>query len=470
MTDTLKALLAERGYHIGDTQLQRLCECADIDDTVTVWDKDCDVSQSSVVVVDEAPNPPQVHALRRALSPHATVIIPYGENPAFDYLKSRLRCRGVIGTQAPEAPHLIWWGGRSSKTQKSCLGDLLNAHVVSCVRPNTPQDTTAALFAKALDVFGISYTIERNEAFVSCDESAPLRSRLLLTAWETTTKPLIWLDPHSTADLTSLDINVERADFAAIQSSTGLSTGFLYFGRTSAAYELLESWRNLCVEYSRLSAEYLLDAAWAMVSSQRTLVTKWLSPQRSGADEACAPNAWPHAFEQHMLTTPAQRRARKAGRTGSPEPHCIVNSPFPGRGPLLLVTHAQGSAAQTASLVRSAATAFAAKDGGFSCLGILVCHDKDEAADAIRLTNDGWILYALPGLVLEPETFQRLSAYSDAERPQFLMAETSGQRRTSTGVSIEAKNAKALFGPANAFKNGEDSALGLHSKPLRLVS
>ena len=470
MTDTLKALLTERGHQIGDTQLQRLCECAEIDDAVTVWDKDSDISQSSVVLVDEAPNPPQVHALRRALSPQATVIIPYSENPAFDYLKSRLRCRGVIGTQAPEAPHLIWWGGRSSKAPKSCIGDLLNAHVVSCVRPNTPQDTTAALFAKALDVFGISYTIERDEAFISCDESAPMRSRLLLAAWETTTKPLIWLDPHSTADLTSLDIDVTRADFAAVLSSSGLSTGFLYFGRTPAALDLLKNWQSLCVEYPRLSAEYLLDAAWAMVSSQRTLVTKWLSPQRPASDDARGSDPWPHAFEQHMLTTPGQRRARKAGRTGSPEPHCIVNSRFAGRGPLLLVTHAQGSAAQTANLVRSAATAFAAKDGGFSCLGILVCHDTSEAAEAVRLTNDGWILYALPGLALEPDTFQRLSAYSDADRPQFLMAETSGQRRTSTGVSIEAKNAKAIFGRASAFNNGEDSALGLQSKPLRLVS
>ena len=470
MIDRLKALLAARGHQIADTQIKRLCECADLGDTMSVWDKDRDVSQSSIVVVDEPPNPAQVHALRRALSPQATVIIPYGENPAFDYLKSRLRCRGVIGAQAPEAPHLVWWGGRSSKAPKSCLTNLLNAHIVTCVRPNTPQDTTAALFAKALDVFGITYTIERDEAFISCDESTPIRSQLLLSAWETSTKPLIWLDPHSTADLTSLDIDVAGVDFAAVQTSSGLSTAFLYFGRTSAAVDLLKSWQSLCLEYPRLPAEYMLDAAWAMVSSQRALVTKWLSPQRAASDEARSSDAWAQAFEQHMLTTPGQRRARKAGRTGSPEPHCILNSRFEGRGPLLLITHAQGPAAQTASLVRNAAAAFAAGDGGFSCLGILVCNDAQEAAEAVRLTNDGWILYALPGLALEADTFQRLSVFSEADRPQFIMPEATAQRRTSTGISIEASGAKAIFGRAGAFNRGEESALGPHSKPLRLVS
>lgn len=470
MSDRLKALLVARGHQIADTQLQRLCECADLGDTMAIWDKDHDVSQSSIVVVDEPPNPTQVHALRRALSPQATVIIPYSENPAFDYLKSRLRCRGVIGAQAPDAPHLIWWGGRASKATKSCLNNLLNAHIVTCVRPNTPQDTTAALFAKALDVFGITYTIERDEAFISCDESTPIRSRLLLTAWETSTKPLIWLDPHSATDLTSLDIDVAGVDFAAVQTSSGLSTAFLYFGRTPAAFDLLKNWQSLCIEYPRLPADYMLDAAWAMVSSQRVLVTKWLLPQRPPSDDIRAPDTWAHALEQHMLTTPSQRRARKAGRTGSPEPHCILNSRFEGRGPLLLITHAQGPAAQTANLVRNAAAAFAAGDGGFSCLGILVCHDAQEAAEAVRLTNDGWILYALPGLALDADTFQRLSAISNADRPQFIMSEPTSQRRTSTGISIEATGAKAIFGRAGTFGSGEDGALGPHSKPLRLVS
>lgn len=469
MTHNLKALLAERGHQIADTQLQRLCECADLGGAVTIWDKDQDISQSSVIVVDEAPNPPQVHALRRALSPNATVLIPYGENPAFDYLKSRLRCRGVIGTQAPEAPHLIWWGGRASKAAKSCLGDLLNAHIVTCVRPNTPQDVTAAFFAKALDIFGISYTIDRDEAFISCDENPDMRSRLLLAAWETDTKPLIWLDPHSATDLTGLDINLEAADFAAVQSSAGLSTGFLYFGRTLAGFDLLKSWHNLCVTYPRLPADYLLDAAWAMVSSQRTLVTKWLSPQRQERNDAPAAAPWPCAFEQHMLTTPAQRQARKAGRTGAPEPHCVVSSRFEGRGPLLLITHAQGPASQTANLVRSAATAFAAKDGGFSSLGVVICQDKQEAAEAIRLTNEGYILYALPGLTLDTNAFLRLSDSCNSDRPTYVLSEPSGQRRTATGIALEATGAKAIFGRAESF-NDTGGAFHLAARALKLVS
>jgi hypothetical protein len=469
MNNNLKTLIAKRGLKITDTQLERLCACADLGESSTIWSKSADISQSSIVVVDEPPNPPQVHALRRALSPQATVIIPYGENPAFDYLKSRLRCQGVIGTQAPESPHLIWWGGKTARKEKSCLGDLLRSHIVTCVRPNTPHDAKAALFAKALNVFGVSYTIERNEAFISCDERASLRSGLLLTAWETSGKPLIWLDPHSSTDLMSLEFDIEGTDFAAISSSAGLATSFLYFGRTPAAFDLLKSWHHLCLEFPGLPANYLLDAAWAMITSQRTLVTKWLSPRDMNLAGERDPRANANLLEQSMLATPAQRQARKAGRTGTPEPHCILNSRFGGRGPLLLIMLAQRSARETATLVQEAAKAFAARDGGFSCLGILICQHSNDVADAIRSTTDGWILYAFPGLNLAADAFVRLSEYSLADRPVFIMPEPAGRRLTTTGVAIEAARAKAVFGRASAF-NGRSGTVHIPAQPLQLVS
>jgi hypothetical protein len=49
-----------------------------------------------------------------------------------------------------------------------------------------------------------------------------------------------------------------------------------YFGRSVAAHDLLKSWNNLAREFSTLPSGYLLDAAWALASSQRHLVSVWI--------------------------------------------------------------------------------------------------------------------------------------------------------------------------------------------------
>lgn len=469
-TDELKALFARHRLKVGDDQIRHLCRIVNGRGPMTTWTKERDISCHTIVVVDEPPSPPQADALRRALAPDATVIIPFSENPAFDYLKSKLRCHGVIGASAPDTPHQIWWGGRSIAKPVNCLGAIRQSHVVTCVRPNTPQDANAALFAKGLDIVNISYNIERDEAFVHCDDKPEIRSRLLLTAWDQCDKPLIWLDPVSTTDLTSISLNIDGADFAVVPTTSGLSTSLLYFGRSQTAHDLLKSWNGLCLGFPSLPAGYLLDAAWAMVSSQRPLVTQWLPPQH-GMTRAQHGDSQPApAIEHYMLTVPSQKQARKASRTGAPEPHCVMSSRFDGRGPLMLITTAEASAHDVAHTVESAITAFADRDGGFSSLGLMVCQNETEASDAIRMTNEGWILYVLPGLILDRDVFSKVSAHAQTDKPMFIFPESYEQRRTSTGVSLQATRAKAIFGRAATFKNPARIAMPHEPSSLKLVT
>ncbi len=468
MTVYLKELFARRGLKTADSQLDKLCHVIDACDTVEAWSKDKELSAAPVIVVDEPPTPPHVHTLRRALAPDAKVIIPFSEDPAFDYLKSQLRCHGVVGASAPVSPHQIWWGGKTTAKPANCLAAIQRSHVVTCVKPNTHQDTNAVLFAKGLDIVGITYTIERDDAFAHCDDRPDIRSRLLLDAWRACDKPLIWLDPVSNTDLTSIALNIDGADFAAMPSSAGLSTSLLYFGRSPATFDLLKNWNNLCCEFPSLPASYLLDAAWALISSQRPLVTQWLPSQNAiRIDHSYQSEP---VLDHYTLTNPSQKQARRAYRTGAPEPHCVMKSPFGGRGSLTLITLSQASGVHdVAQTVHSAVEAFDKDNGGFSNLGIVICQNDKEAADVIGLTTEGWVLYALPGVALDKNVFNKVSEHIETDRAVFIMPETVEPRLTSTGVALQATRAKAIFGRSYAFKAGKNQPAPTPTSSLKLV-
>jgi len=446
------AFAAEHRLRIGHVQLKHLSIIATDRGPLCRWTRGLEVAPNAVVVVDDVLNPPQVHALRRTLGPEGLVILPFGESPAFDYLKSTLRSHGVIGATAPDSPHQIWWGGRTVAAPAGWYENLLRSHVVTCVKPNSEGDLNAPLFAKGLDIVGISYAIERDEGFGTPQESRDLRSRLLLAAWEQTEKPLVWLDPSGTVDLKNIALNIPDADFAVVPTTAGFSTNLLYFGRSQAAHDLLTCWHNLAIEFPRLPASYLLDTAWALVSAQRPLVTQWLAPQVGSASKRDMSGCPPQAIEHLMLTSTAQNQARKAGRTGAPEPHCIIKSRFDGHGPLMLIVTTEGLARDIATTVESAIDAFDEADGGFSSLGIVICQNQREIGEALRLASQGWVLYALPGLTFDPHVFRTLASRLHGDRPEFIYQESYGQRHTATGIALQATRAKAVFGTIASFK------------------
>lgn len=479
MHDKLKYLFARRQLRIGAEQRDLLAAVLATvltdRDRVTLWDDEDDVGCGGAVIVDEAPRLLQVEAFCRSLPPTATVIIPHSENPAYDFLKSKLHRHGMIGACAPESPHQIWWGGpRPAKPADNCQS-ILQAHLVSCVQEGTAEEETAILFEKSLTALNISHGIERNDFYVAYERRPDLRSRTLLDAWSRTEKPLIWLDPSSTGNPPAVAVDLSNADFAAtLTTDSTFSTNFLYFGRSPVAFELLKTWNNLCQEFPTLTADHLLDAAWSLVTSQRLLVTLWLDPYSGpaikprGAADADAISTLDRSPE--IVDNPALREARKAGRSAAPEPQCILNSRFGGRGPLTLTILSEGATArETADTMHSAADAFFRFDGGFASLGIVICRNKAEVEATVRKIGDGFFLCVRAGLVLEDSIFNALYERTQDHELGYAMHRHGGHRQTSTGNDIAVTRSQVMF--FNAIVAKDANRPPSHPSPaLKLVS
>lgn len=446
MNTPLQELCAQRGLTIGRIQLQHLASLLDAAE-VAAWEPGRNVQNYGFVVVDEVPNAIEVETLCRTLSPEATIIIPRSENPRFDFLKSRLRCHGTIGAVAPEAPHQIWWGGLAPVKAAERSDIIRQCHVVTSVGDSAEEELQASLFAEGLDNLGLSHTINISANGRVHQVGPELRSHLLLTAWEATEKPLIWIDPSDGPDLTAIGMNLHNADFAAIPTMGGVfATNFLYFGRSDSARDLLQSWHNLCCNFPGLPADHLLDAAWALVMAQRNLVTHWLVPRGNSVSESV------HVGPLD-LAIPARSQARKACRTGGPEPSCVLRGAPSGRCSLaVLMISSDARAADIAATTQSVLEAFRAHHSGFTLIGIMLCQSTNEAARTLDVLTDTWILYVRPGTILDHETFQSLDRRSNIDQPLFLSPRVFDTRRTDTGIELRATTAAMIFGAPAHFK------------------
>jgi hypothetical protein len=463
MTDHLKTVFAERQIRIDTTQYDLLARMLGDVESVALWDDAPAVARSRTIVVDEPPRLLQVEAFCRTLPATAVVVIPFSENPAFDFLKSKLRGYGMIGAQAPHAPHQIWWGGPQPAAPAPDSRSILKSHIVSCVRRNSPEEETAIGFETALAALNMSSSIARDDFHIAYDHLPNSRSRLLLDAWDRTVKPLIWLDPHCVGNPSSIATDLGHTDFAVtLAPDGGFSTNFLYFGRSDASRDLLKTWKKLCEEFPELPANHLLDAAWSLVTSQRTLVTLWIAPHTGLAVARVAAADLVSASEleltQAALTTPALRSARRAGRSAAPEPQCVLNSRFGGRGPLtLIVLSEHATARETASTMESAVDAFWRFDGGFSAIGVVICQSEKESAETIEKIGDGYFLSVEAGVVLERDIFNALYQRTQDQQLNFVMQRNCARKRTGGGNEIEIARSQVTYLDSSTAKCAERS-------------
>lgn len=472
MTNTLLDAIERNGIKIGSAQAAVLRDVAG-GGKVACWSARDDIAQADIVILDEAPKGFQIDSFCHALPREATVVIPYSENAQFDLIKSRLNCYGTIGASAPDAPHQVWWGGLHTARGDGGVDGLRNAHIVSCVRRQTHEERDALSFCKSLMAMGISYTIDLSDPHVYRDDRSTIRSQTLLRVWDSGNKPLIWLDPMGDIDLSTIDPTLTGADFAAIyEPGEGFSTTFLYFGRSRAAHELLMHWNKLCEEFPHLPADFVLDTAWAMISAQRMLVTRWLSADsyRSVLAGARANPIAPSLVENEPIEcrNSAFRYARRAARIGAPEPQCIVNGRFSECSPITFVTSSEfNTAREVASLMEDVLGAFDRFSGGFSSLAVVVCRDVKEAADTIETLGDSWVLYTWPGTHIEHDLFSHLSRLRNRKGVSYLGLLTSDKKaQTPTGRDLAMNKSRIVFGRGRDFF---DNAAVASKRPLKLV-
>src|SRR6218665_2147364 len=97
---------------LGAIQIERLRRLTGNYTQVIRWDGVSAVSAlNAAIIVCDAAHAARTQAFVDTLNENSIVILPFGENPAFDQLKSRLHPLGSIGAQGHEAPHHVWWGG-----------------------------------------------------------------------------------------------------------------------------------------------------------------------------------------------------------------------------------------------------------------------------------------------------------------------------------------------------------------------
>jgi hypothetical protein len=93
---------------LGAVQRHRLLQLTRRYCGTVLWDGVSAATAPAVsVVVLNAATAPRVETLIGSLHENSIVVIPFGENPTFDFLKSKLHGYGSIGSQGAAAPHHI---------------------------------------------------------------------------------------------------------------------------------------------------------------------------------------------------------------------------------------------------------------------------------------------------------------------------------------------------------------------------
>ena len=392
--------------------------------TPLIWGKQHSLpAETKLVAVLEPPSGPAADILYRALSSDCVVFIPYSENPAFDFLKSKLKDFGTVGASPSDGPHELWWGGLKWGQALKTVPKIQSPVVVSCY----PRDTDAATVAKlkrSLTALGLDMVIEPVETRIPNQLHSSEKARFLQKVHEQCTRPVLWVDFDSSFEaLPSLLEKVEY-DFAVHKwNRWEMSPRILCFGPSEAAGHLLRIWRELSVAYPDVWDGYVLDQAWSFVSSQIPLRTVWLPRSYHAVSARHDPNNLPivvHNIEPTIHDLGADqgfpkelRAARRASRIGASEALIIMRSEQTIHGSIsvILAGIRSVSAQAVAETVDAVVDAFKSDPAGFNRLELSLCAWAQDvnAATAIASAANHRILQITPDRKPSIDLFRRLA-------------------------------------------------------------
>lgn len=406
------------GVRLGPRQRQRLAWLCARNGPPRIWDARAALPDGvRSLIVTEAPSGPRVERLCRALAPDGVVIIPAAENPAFDLLKSKLTDFGTVGAAGADGPHELWWGGlrwRDVSPPQAGDGPLIVSGYCGCDRA---ADRLAGMLAR----LGLRFDIRALDVPIAAVPAAQVA--LILDAWRRSDGPVLWLDAAARVHGVPALPSATGCDFAVHKRRRcEFSPGTLYFGRSAAAEALLQTWYGLARISPDVAGNLLLDQAWSLVSSQSALDTVWLPPSYHAA---CAAAGEPPVIEQEIAAPtggamPASlEAARRASRTGAPEPHLVLVAPSGRHGPVTVMMRdiRDVPAAAVAAAVEAAADAFASHNGGFSQFELALCQWDEDIASVRRAAAGAPIVVTTPRRRLDPDSFRQVAAARDGRAP-----------------------------------------------------
>lgn len=376
-SEFIKALRQRCGLTLNAAQARRLAWLAERHGPPALWDgNDPWPRDARLVVVVRPPSALQLETQSDRLRPDGIVVIPCGEDPGYDALKSRLAAFGTIGTAGAAGPHQFWWGSPAHGTFASSFAW---------------TDTNAGASA--------SPPFERLQAgptsTAATEEDARMTSERILSVWQQSDRPVVWRHGSARPVAADAEILSTDCDFAVHKRQRWqFDASVLYFGRRSAAETLLRMWTALCWYMPEVDDGLLLDQAWCLVTSQTCLDTLWLPAaqgaardgRRSLRDGGNGNGADGDDFSSDPRFMARLKTARSAERTGFPE--LVMSSPaVTDRDPHALVVirdAAGGTSSGFAALIERLAQAYADDPAGFRQVEIAICACKDDIEAALQ--------------------------------------------------------------------------------------
>ncbi|WP_407151288.1 hypothetical protein [Bradyrhizobium sp. ORS 86] len=422
LRDNLDQLLSSNGIRLGAAQRRRLVWLVERLGNATCHQGASDpVRDSGVVVVVEPPSGPAAEMLYRSLRANSAVVIPFGENPAFDFLKSKLTDFGTIGPSL-DGPHEMWWGGLNWRAIALDGGPPNDTplRVVSCY-PRACGDDQVRWLRDKLAEFEIASDIAPIETADGGHIRASEKTAFMLRMWHEHREPLLFIEANATLTEpprlpSSLDCDVALHKWNRWE----MSARTLFLGRSPAAEALLQTWHHIASAYPQVWEGYLLDQAWSLTSSQMPLDTVWLPRSyHVPAEDVGTPR---HTTVVHNLPADnsdlgpdaefgmAMRTARRASRSGGRDSMIVVKSEAMASDVVTVIMRdiATSDAREVAASIEALTGAFAADCGGFGRLELSLCSWQDDiraAKSAARSANNR-IIEIAPWQTLPADLFR----------------------------------------------------------------
>lgn len=390
----LARLLGSHGAKLGAAQLRRLHWLTRSVGPAVLWKSGTRPAGGSVVIVIDPPSGAGAELFYGSLAPDIAVAIPFGENPAFDFLKSKLTAFGTVGAGSVDGPHELWWGGlswhspaRSPRPQ--------GVRIISCY-PRALGETTAYHLRHSLERLDARFTIEAIDTVHAGHMLASEKADFIARMWEDSDFPVLFVEADTMLQAQPAVPAEAQCDFAVHRwNGWEMSARTLYFSRSGAGEAMLRTWRQLTHSYPAVWEGYLLDQAWSLTSSQMPLDTVWLPRDyHAVAGEAAAKRA---TIVHNLAPTTANlgpdpdfanavRSARRAGRTGARDALIVLSSAAkPDKGITVILRDVEAAGARAiAASIQAVTRAFAADSGGFSRLELSLCPWQDD----VRLARE----------------------------------------------------------------------------------
>ncbi|WP_309296313.1 hypothetical protein [Bradyrhizobium sp. Ce-3] len=430
MQTNFDQLLAVNGIRMGVAQRQRLAWLSARLGRVAVHQAgSVPARDHGVIILVEPPTGPAAELLYRSLRTDCAVVVPFGENPAFDFLKSKLTDFGTIGPSF-DGPHEMWWGGLNWRPIAPEAGARSGAElrVVSCY-PHALGDDHARALREKLAEFDIACDIAPIDTADGETMRAPEKSAFMLRMWEEHREPLLFIEADATLSEPPLLPSHLACDIALHKwNRWEMSARTLHLGRTPAAEALLRNWHHIATAYPGVWDGYLLDQAWSLTSSQMALDTAWLPRSyHAPAEDAGTPR---HTTIVHNLPTDnsdlgpdaefgvAMRAARRASRSGGRDTMIVIKSQAASNDAITVILRdiATSDAREMAASIEAVTGAFAADCGGFGRLELALCPWQDDirAAKSAAKSANNRIIEIAPWQALPTDLFRTVSQSCDA--------------------------------------------------------